>query len=123
MSGKSFTFPQETKIQYYNYTGLHADYKCSRKFKMRETIKSCYECKKGYNLVYETHYYVIFTSKVPEFEAIFPVFPYVRDEYKMNKIEQKINETNDRIDKLVSHIETLMIALGHRPASSDNLII
>ena len=65
----------------------------------------------------------ITTSRISEFEGLFPEFPYYKANCGYKQIVEMITVTNDRIDKLVSYLETIMIVLGQRKASEDNLDI
>ena len=126
----SYTFPPNTKIIQRNGTSYVTIQ--DRTVEFSKHISECYYSEaNNYLIFYNNNIYIeIKTPRIPEFEAIFPEFPYVADEHKHNNLINKINNleqlvisTNNRIDKLVSHFETIMIALGQRKASDDNLDI
>ena len=117
---KTYKFKDDAKI-YHNEYGRPCAISNRRKFDINR-IKDCY-WNNGYIITYEGFYISIETERIPEFEAIFPEFPYTREDYYYNNLETKIAETNNRIDKLVSHVEALIIGLGQRKASEESLDI
>jgi hypothetical protein len=61
-----------------------------------------------------------------KFEALFPTFPYhysdsIQEE--MQNINTRMELMDARIDKLVSHLEAIMIALKQSSVTGDNLDI
>ena len=67
--------------------------------------------------------YQITTPRISELEKLFPEFSYFKVEQDHKQIIEMIMATNNRIDKLVSHFETIMVALGQRKASEEPLDI
>ncbi len=118
---QSYKFSDNIVIYYNDYT--RRDDSDKKRFTMSNSIKESHYNKTAYFVVFESCYYSIITPRIPEFEAIFPEFPYFREVYNSNKLELKIAETNDRIDKIVSHLEALIIGLGQRKASEESLDI
>jgi hypothetical protein len=83
-------------------------------------------CRRKNNKYYihtNSTYYEVAVEQKPDFEAMFPEFPYNEQRYQFKQLSSKIEATNLRIDALVSHMEAAIIALGQRPASAESLEI
>ena len=118
----SYTFPQDTIVKsIFNDNIINSNVIT---FKYTDTIKFCVYVDNCYIIGYLTNArHQITTHKITEFEELFPEFPYYKANYERRQMIEMITTTNNRIDKVVSHLEALMIGLGQRKASEDNLDI
>jgi hypothetical protein len=124
MSNKDSIILNDIKYQLNNDDQWYAEY--NYQFIFDDSIISCINNSSytgRYVCVLETWTFTINGETLPEFEKLFPEFPYHRDVYNIKQVQNEIKNVNDRLDKLVSHMETIMIMLGQRSASDDNLQI
>ncbi len=93
-------------------------------FVFSDIVESCNYTEYIYVIAFNNYTYATLKSeRVLALEELFPEFPYSKNTYNHKQTMKAIADTNNRIDKLVSHLETLMIALGQRKASEDNMEI
>lgn len=72
-------------------------------------------------------------NQIEAFKLNFPRFPYYRNYHMYENvidINTRVNEMNVRIDSIenkfitmISHLESIMICIGSRPANADNMIL
>lgn len=88
-------------------------------------IQSCFPIECGdFNIcIRGTNYRVMSQSKPgrKQFENQFPIFPYFKDEYLNDQTNQRISRLENRLEAIVSHLETIMVMLGERAADADPL--
>ncbi len=120
---KTYRFANQTIENHRNNAGpIIVD----KTVKIDESIKGCYYISKyesEYIILYENSYVIITSPRNLEFESLFPCFPYYRDVYNFRLLEQKINTIDERVDRVASHLEALIIGLGQRKASEESLDI
>ena len=99
---KSYKFDNNIQIFRTKYSSGESRESIGNRIFVITNVKECYFASDIYFVLYEECYYTIITPRIPEFEAIFPEFPYCRETYGFNKLEQKLLKLISALIKLLA---------------------